>query len=466
MSFSKDFLWGGATAANQFEGGWNAGGKGPTTADVMTAGDINSPRQNTHVVQDGIYYPSHNASDFYGHYQEDIALLAEMGFKCYRMSIAWSRIYPKGIEEQPNEEGLKFYDNVLAECKKYGIQPIVTLVHYDNPLYIGNEMGGWKNRDVIELYVKYAKTVLDRYHNQVKYWMTFNEINCATILPWYSLAMESCTEQERYQAIHHQFLASARVVKHAHDYYPDMNVGMMYAGIFSYPYTCNPNDVMACEKDMDKHLLFSNVMCHGYYNSKDYKVLENLGVKLVMQPEDEQILFDGKVDFIGFSYYMTMCSSARNQLNANLPGSVIAGEKNEYLSMTHWLMPIDPVGMRYSLNMLYDQYQLPLMVVENGLGTLDEFKDGTVHDDYRIDYIRKHIIEMKKAVEVDGVPVLGYTPWGCIDLISAGTGEMKKRYGFVYVDLNDDGEGSFNRYRKDSFYWYKKVIDSNGEDLE
>ncbi len=467
MSLPKEFMWGGATAANQYEGGWNEGGKGPSIADVVTAGNVSTTRKNTRTVQPDTYYPSHNATDFYHHYKEDIALFAEMGFTCYRFSLAWTRIYPTGIEEEPNEEGLKFYDAVFEELEKYHITPIVTITHYEHPLYLANELGGWKNREAVDLYFKYAKTVMDRYHDRVKYWMTFNEINCAAMLTWNSLAMETCTEQERYQAMHHQFVASAKIVAYTHANYPGVQVGMMYAGIFSYPHTCHPDDVMTCEKDMDKHLYFSDIMCRGYYDSKARQMWKNLGVELVMEPDDEAILKEGKVDFIGYSYYMTMCSSRKKAVSINLVGSAVDGAKNEYLTMTDWLMPVDPVGLRYSANLLYDRYQLPLMVVENGLGAYDTVEeDGSIHDDYRIDYLRRHIIELKKAVEEDGVPILAYTPWGCIDIISAGTGEMCKRYGFIYVDLDDQGKGSFARSRKDSFAWYQKVIASNGEDLD
>lgn len=466
MSFPKNFLWGGATAANQYEGGWDADGKGPSVADVQTAGSVNTKRRITRTVEPGVYYPNHNATDFYHHYKEDIALFAEMGFNCYRMSIAWTRIFPTGMEDEPNEAGLKFYDDVFDECLKHGIQPVVTMTHYEHPLYIANELGGWKNREVIGLFFKYAKTILDRYHDKVKLWMTFNEINCAQLMTWNSLAMMDCTEQERYQGMHNEFVASAMAVQYAHEHYPDVKVGMMYAGIFSYPHTCHPEDIMACEKDMDKHLYFSDIMCRGYYDAKARKAWERLGLNLDITPEDEAILKAGKVDFIGYSYYMTMCSSREKAVGMNMVGSAVDSAKNEYLTMTDWLMPIDPVGLRYTMNMLYDRYQLPLMIVENGLGAVDTVEpDGSVHDSYRIDYLRRHIEEMKKGVEIDGIPLMGYTPWGCIDIISAGTGEMKKRYGFIYVDADDEGHGTFARSKKDSFYWYKKVIASNGEDL-
>lgn len=467
MSFPKGFLWGGATAANQCEGGWNVGGKGPSTADVATAGEVDKARIYMDEIKDDVYYPSHEAIDFYHHYQEDIALFAEMGFKCYRMSIAWTRIFPNGDDTKPNEEGLQFYDKVFDELLRYGIEPVVTMSHYEMPLHLVKAYGGWKNRNVVTFFENYAKVILDRYHTKVKYWMTFNEINCAILLPMISIGLKDPTLQDVYQSAHHQFVASAKAVTYAHTHYPDVKVGMMYAGMFSYPHTCHPEDVMACEKDMDKQLYFSDIMCRGYYDAKAKAFWKKNDIHIQMEAEDEELLYKGKVDFIGYSYYMTLCSSRTKQIGMNMVGSAIDSAKNDYLIETPWHMPIDPVGLRYSLNMLYDRYQLPLFIVENGMGNFDvKEADGSVHDDYRIDYLRTHIIEMEKAVEEDGIPLMGYTPWGCIDLISAGTGEMKKRYGFIYVDKNNDGSGTLNRSRKDSFYWYKNVIESNGEILE
>lgn len=467
LKMPNGFLWGGATAANQCEGGWNEDGKGPSTADIATVGSIDKARVYTSKIEDDLYYPNHEAVDFFHRYKEDIALMAEMGYKCYRMSIAWTRIFPTGLEEFPNEAGLQFYDNVFDELIKYGIEPIVTMCHYEMPLYLMENYNGWKSRKLVNLFEKYAKTILDRYNSKVKYWLTFNEINSAILSSIFSLGIRDASIQETYQASHHQFLASAKAVKYAHDNYPGVKVGMMYGGIFSYPHTCKPEDVMACEKDMDRYLYFPNTMCRGYYDRKAKSFWKNNGIKIDMNEEDEQILLDGKVDFIAFSYYMTMCSSASIEVKMNLVGSSIDGAENPYLSKTDWDLSIDPLGLRYALNILYDRYQLPLMIVENGLGAIDEIDNNMeIHDLYRIDYLKKHIIEMKKAVLEDGIPLLAYTTWGTTDIIAAGTGEMKKRYGQIYVDRDDEGNGTLNRYKKESFYWYKKVIESNGEYLE
>ncbi len=465
--FQEGFLWGGATAANQCEGGWQENGKGISTADVGTAGTVEKPRRYTEGIEAGEYYPSHDAIDFYHHYKEDIALFAEMGFKCYRMSIAWTRIFPNGVEEEPNEEGLVFYDAVFDELAKYNIQPLVTISHYEMPYYLVEKYGGWRSREVIGFFDRYAKVLLDRYHDRVKLWLTFNEINCAVLLPFITIGVQNPTKQEVYQAAHHQFVASAKTVAYAHEKYPDLKVGMMLGGFFSYPHTCHPDDVMACVTEMDEHMYFSDVMCRGTYNAKARRMWEKEGITIDMQEEDLQILKQGTVDFIGFSYYMTLCSSRLKKMGRSTIGSAFDAVKNDYLEETPWHMPIDPVGLRYALNFLYDRYEIPLFIVENGLGSVDQLEDnGTIHDNYRIDYLRSHIDEVGKAISEDGVPVMGYTAWGCIDLVSAGTGEMKKRYGFIYVDRENDGSGTFDRKRKDSFYWYKKVIDSNGEDLD
>ncbi|MDQ0360468.1 glycoside hydrolase family 1 protein [Breznakia pachnodae] len=471
MSFPKDFLWGGATAANQCEGAWNEGEKGPSTSDVATGGSKEKAREFTRTIEDNLYYPNHEAVDFYHHYKEDIRLFAEMGYKCYRMSIAWTRIFPKGNEDKPNELGLQFYDNVFDECLKYGIEPIVSLSHFDTPLYLSDTYNGWKNRGLVDYFVKYGKAVIDRYHEKVKYWITFNEINSCLNGPFYVMGIRTEGNnklQDIYQGTHHQFLASAKIVKYAHTTYPDIKVGAMYAGIFSYPHTCHPEDVIACQKDMDKQLYFTDVMCFGKYNDKASIFLKMNDFALVTYPEDEETLLNGKVDYLAFSYYMTLCSSRNKNIGLNLVGSAMNSEENEYLSeKTPWGVPLDPVGIRYALNLLYNRYQLPLFVVENGLGTYDRLEeDGSIHDEYRIDYTRKHIVEMKKAITNDGVPVIGYTTWSSIDIISAGTGEMSKRYGFIYVDKDDLGNGTLKRFRKDSFYWYKKVIASNGEYLD
>ena len=411
-----------------------------------------------------MYYPSHRAVDFYHHYKEDIQLLAEMGFKCFRMSISWTRIYPKGIEEQPNEEGLAFYDQVFDECLKYGIEPVVTINHFDMPLYLSEQYDGWLSRSTIDCFLNYCRTIFERYKGKVKYWMTFNEIN---LLRGYdTLGVHEMDQQKYYQAIHHIFIASAKAVKLGHEIDENNQIGMMLAHILTYPETCNPCDVEQ-EILVSRNLkyFFADVQCRGYYPSYILKKLENQSIHIKKEEGDDEILKQGCVDYIGFSYYNSGVITTRSDAKETL-GNGIKLAQNPYLQESEWKWPIDPKGLRISLNILWDRYQKPLFIVENGLGAEDHIEaDGSIHDDYRISYLRDHIIEMKKAVEIDGVDLMGYTPWGCIDLVSAGTGEMKKRYGFVYVDMDDEGNGSLTRSHKDSFDWYKKVIESNGEIL-
>ncbi|CUP98561.1 aryl-phospho-beta-D-glucosidase BglA [Clostridium paraputrificum] len=487
MGFPKEFLWGGATAANQYEGGYLDGGKGLACADTITDGDMKTPRKimielengerkfinrfedvpanAKAVIDENTYYPSHVATDFYHHYKEDINLLGEMGFNSFRMSINWSRIFPNGDDETPNEEGLLFYDKVFDECHKNGIEPIVTINHFDLPLNLAIKYEGWLDRRTIGFFTKYCDTIFNRYKDKVKYWMTFNEIN---FLRDYSTL--GITEASKYdkqqQAIYHLLLGSAKAVTIGHSINPDFKIGLMIANILFYPETCNPNDSMK-ELLMGRDFkdFYYDVQCRGYYPSYKLKEMERNNFTLLKEEGDDELLRDGVVDYIGFSYYNSTVITTREDSDKS-GGNQFAAATNPYLEESEWGWPIDPVGLRIVLNRLYDKYQLPLMIVENGLGAFDKIEeDGSINDDYRIDYLRKHIVEMKKAIEYDGVDLLGYTPWGCIDLVSAGTGEMKKRYGFVYVDLDDKGQGTFKRYKKKSFEWYKKVISSNGEDL-
>ena len=471
MAFPEGFLWGGASAANQYEGGWNEGGRGPAITDAFSAGAVDKAREYHTSVQEGVYYPNHEATDFYHHYKEDIALMGEMGFKCFRMSISWSRIFPTGEETEPNEEGLAFYDAVFDECAKYGIEPLVTLSHYDCPLALANKYNGWYSRKLVELFARYVDTVFERYQNKVRLWLTFNEINCIGIGNPYMaggcrVPEGMSTDQVAYQAAHHQFLASAYAVKLAHEKYPQYKVGMMLGGLFFYPHTDNPADLLMAQSRNYDQYFFCDVMCRGRYTNRARALLAAKGVELACEPGDDELLAAGKVDFLSFSYYMTIDAAAESGVTGVLPGSGSAAPKNPYLTATDWGMEINPLGMRYFLNELADRYQLPLFIVENGLGAVDELtEDGRVHDDYRIDYLRRHIEVMKDAIEQDGIDLMGYTSWGCIDCISASTGEMKKRYGYVYVDRDDLGHGTMKRYRKDSFWWYQKVIATNGEDL-
>ncbi|MFQ6862512.1 MAG: 6-phospho-beta-glucosidase [Beduini sp.] len=490
MGFPKGFLWGGATAANQFEGGYQEGGKGLTTDDVVTSGTHTTPRLVTYTLpdgtkkatpmfgmgevpegakfecHDGYLYPNHDGIDFYHHYKEDIALFAEMGFKCFRMSIAWARIFPNGDDMEPNEAGLKFYDDVFDECLKYGIEPVVTISHYETPLALSNKWNAWADRRTVACFERYCETIFNRYKNKVKYWMTFNEINCLGFGGWMAAGVASNDPQIIAQAAHHQLVASAKAVIMGHEINPDFMIGCMLGYGPTYPYTCNPDDVLETWKKFNGVYFYGDVQCRGYYPSYKLKEYERLGVQLKMEPEDEELLKKGTVDYIAFSYYMSSVASADPKMKEEAEGNMITGIKNPYLQASDWGWQIDPVGLRLALDYLYDRYQLPLMIVENGLGAHDKKEeDGAIIDDYRIQYLADHIAEMKKAIDEDGVDLIGYTPWGCIDLVSASTGEMAKRYGFIYVNKFDDGTGDYSREKKKSFDWYKKVIATNGEDL-
>ncbi len=466
---NTDFLWGGAVAANQLEGAWNVDGKGISTADCMSAGAVDKAREYTDGVIEGIYYPNHEGIDFYHRYKEDIALFAEMGFKCFRTSIAWTRIFPQGDETEPNEKGLQFYDDLFDECLKYGIEPVVTISHYETPYGLVKKYGSWRNRKLIDFYTRYCEVIFNRYKHKVKYWMTFNEINCIALHPaiptGIRIADDENFDQVVFQAAHHEFVASAKAVKLGHEINPDFKIGMMMIYPQTYADTCNPDDTLKQMEMMDLHYYFSDVQVRGYYTNKAKKLLQAKGVTLQVEPEDEAILKAGTVDYIGFSYYMSNVASS--DLNKQtVGGNMLTGIRNPYLEITDWGWQIDPKGLRISLNNLYDRYQLPLFIVENGLGAVDKVEaDGSIHDGYRIDYLRAHIEQLIDAVDKDGVELMGYTPWGCIDLVSAGTGEMKKRYGFIYVDRDNEGNGTLKRSKKDSFEWYKQVIASNGEKL-
>ena len=491
MGFSKHFLWGGATAANQFEGGFECGGRGPATSDIMTDGSGDRKRKLTLKLSNGTekifdrmaegetipkgckgyydrecYYPSHRAVDFYHRYKEDIALLAEMGFKAFRMSISWTRIFPKGTEDVPNEAGLKFYEDVFHELKKYGIEPVVTLNHYDMPMYLAEQYDGWYSRKTLECFLNFCRTVFVRYRDMVHYWMTFNEINF--MKDYVTLGMsEAADEKRQQQAVYHVLLASAEAVRLGHEINSEFRIGCMVNAVLLYTQSCSPEDAMLQVREArDIRDFYLDVMCRGYYPS--YKLIElgRKGISLPAKEGDKEHFREGTVDYIGFSYYNSSVISAVSKTR-EAQGNLYRGERNPYLKESQWGWAIDPLGLRVIMNQMYDKYQMPLMIVENGLGAEDVInKNGEIDDNYRIAYLRAHIREMKEAVETDGVELLGYMPWGCIDLVSAGTGEMKKRYGFIYVDLDDKGNGTGNRIRKSSFYWYKKVIESNGENLE
>lgn len=471
VSMPENFLWGGATAANQYEGGWDEDGRGPSIADVLTGGSVDKERRLTPPAPlPEEFYPNHQATDFYHHWKEDIALFAEMGFKVYRFSISWSRVFPNGDEETPNEEGLKFYDNVIDELRKYNIEPLITISHYENPLHLSPEYGGWKNRKMIDFYLRFAKVLFERYKGKVKYWLTFNEINMLTqdfgaVFCAGMLDPKDVCEQSRYQAMHHQLVASALAVSMAHEIDPEFMLGCMLAYHNGYPYTCHPDDILYAQQFGQIHnSIAGDVHVRGYYPGFAARYFEEHGIQLEILQEDKEILKKGTVDFFTISYYSSSCVSVTKD-GEKTAGNGSDNLKNPYLKASDWGWQIDATGLRYVLNQIYDRYQIPIMIVENGLGAVDQLtEDGKIHDDYRIEYMRRHIEQMKEAIH-DGVDLIGYTCWGCTDLVSASTGEFKKRYGLIYVNKNDDGTGDFSRIRKDSFYWYKKVIESCGEEL-
>lgn len=468
----KDFLWGGATAANQCEGGYLEGNKGLGTVDVIPWGEnrraVMEGKLDYHKLPKDSYYPSHEAIDFYHHWKEDIAFMAEMGFKCYRFSIAWSRIFPTGEEKEPNEEGLAFYENVIDELLKYHIEPVITICHFDVPLALEEKYGSWRSRELIDCYLNYCKVLFTRFKGRVKYWMTFNEINMLMHLPFMGAGIRfkegENQEEIKYQAAHHELVASALATKLAHEIDEKNQVGCMLAAGQFYPLTCKPEDVFeAMKRDRDNYF-FIDVQSRGAYPAYALKKLEREGIQIKMQEEDEKILAENTVDFIAFSYYSSRLTSADKNAGVSTGGNVIKSLKNPYLKASEWGWQIDPMGLRITMNALYDRYQKPLFIVENGLGAVDEVKeDGTIDDEYRIAYLQAHIKEMINAVEEDGVDLIGYTPWGWIDLVSASTGEMKKRYGFVYVDKDNAGNGTLKRIPKKSFAWYQKVIETNGD---
>ncbi|WP_449621121.1 6-phospho-beta-glucosidase [Robertmurraya sp. Marseille-Q9965] len=472
--FPKDFLWGGAVAAHQLEGGWNKGRKGVSIADVMTAGRHGVPRQITDGVVEGYNYPNHEAIDFYSRYKEDIKLFAEMGFKSFRTSIAWSRIFPNGDDERPNEAGLQFYDDLFDELLKYNIEPIVTLSHFEMPFHLVKKYGGFRNRKLIDFFVTYAGTVMKRYKHKVKYWMTFNEINNQSdtthdlhIFTNSGILFQEGENREEtmYQAALYELIASAKVVKLGREINPDFQIGCMMAYVPIYPYSCHPEDMMESVVAMRNRWFFSDIHARGEIPSYILKYWERQGYDIEYTEEDEAVLKEGTIDYIGFSYYMSGVVSSR-KIEGSRSGEFKHIVRNPHVEASEWGWQIDPVGLRYTLSVVYERYQKPLFIVENGFGARDVIEaDGSIQDDYRIEYLKQHIVEMEKAINIDGVELIGYTPWGCIDIVSFGTGEMEKRYGFIYVDKDNSGHGTLERKRKKSFEWYKQVIATNGKEL-
>ncbi|MCG9818213.1 6-phospho-beta-glucosidase [Yersinia enterocolitica] len=471
-TFPDGFLWGGALAANQAEGACFESGKGLATVDMIPHGEhrlaVKLGREKRFTLRDDEFYPSHQAIDFYHRYKDDIALMAEMGFTVFRTSIAWSRIYPNGDELTPNAEGIAFYRDLFNECKKHNIEPLVTLCHFDVPMHLVTEYGSWRNRKMVEFFTRYARTCFEAFDGLVKYWLTFNEINILLHSPFSGAGLvfepNENQEQVKYQAAHHELLASALATKIAHEINPENQVGCMLAGGNFYPRTCKPEDVWAAlEKDRE-NLFFIDVQARGAYPAYTKRLFREKGISIATQVGDDDIL-KHTVDFVSFSYYASRCASADMNDHNSSAANIVKSLKNPHIQASEWGWGIDPLGLRITMNMMYDRYQKPLFLVENGLGAKDEINpQGEIEDNYRISYLREHIKAMAEAID-DGIPVIGYTSWGCIDLVSASTGEMSKRYGFVYVDRDDLGKGSLARKKKKSFYWYKKVIASNGADL-
>ncbi|WP_317855176.1 6-phospho-beta-glucosidase [Chakrabartyella piscis] len=469
----ENFLWGGAVASNQLEGGYLADGKGLSAVDILPAGDnrqIYLENPPSLELQDEFFYPSHNAIDFYNHYKEDIAMFAEMGFKCFRLSIAWVRIFPNGNDKEPNEAGLQFYDAIFDECKKHNIEPLVTLQHFDTPLELCKQYGGWRSREVIGFFENYCKVVFERYKDKVKYWLTFNEINMVLHAPFIGAGITvkdgENPLQVQYLAAHHQLVASALATKACHEIIPDAKIGCMLASGTTYPYTANPDDFFhALTRDRQAYF-FTDVQSRGYYPTYTKRFFEENNIDIGITEEDKAILQTHVVDFVSFSYYSSKCTTTDEEVwKHNSDTNFMRSVRNPYLQYTDWDWSIDPVGLRITMNQIYDRYQKPLFVVENGLGAIDELDENNcVDDQYRIDYFREHLKQMKEAIR-DGVELLGYTSWGPIDLVSAGSGQMSKRYGFIYVDRDNDGNGTYARYKKKSFDWYKEVIATNGAEL-
>nr|WP_315529816.1 glycoside hydrolase family 1 protein [Carnobacterium maltaromaticum] len=482
LKFPENFLWGGAVAANQIEGAWNIGGKGLSVADMATyKPNIDNKDYSAHMTitsesiaeamvdETDTHFPKRRGIDFYHHYKEDLALFAEMGFKTLRLSIAWTRIFPTGEEIEPNEEGIKFYESVFKEMKRLNIEPIVTLSHYEMPLALSIKYNGWIDRRVVDDFTRFSDVCIERFGKYVKYWLTFNEIDSIFRHPFTTAGIisdkikEEDLEQNIYQALHHQFIASAIVTKLAHEKIPDSQVGCMLTKLMTYPLTCSPIDVELTLKKNLENNFYADVQVKGEYPKMILKDITNRGITIKFEEHDAQILKENTVDFISFSYYMSMAESA--DINAErTPGNTVLGVKNPYLPSTDWGWQIDPKGLKISLIELYDRYNLPLMIVENGMGAVDVFEDGVIHDEYRIAYFKEHFKQMKEAID-EGVDLIAYTSWGPIDLVSAGTSQMSKRYGFIYVDVDDEGKGTYERYKKDSFYWYQKIIETNGEAL-
>ena len=444
--FQNDFLWGGALSSSQAEGGFLEGGKGISTQDLRyldpswNREQVENKHHNYPFSREEFnqamndmstkYYPNRRGNDFFHRYKEDIELLSEMGLKLFRTSISWSRIFPNGDDTVPNQEGIEFYKSIFSECQQRGIKVLATILHYDIPVTLVTKYGGWKNRATIDFFVKYARVLFNELGDLVDFWLPINEFNAGRFAPWDGVCLiqeeEMNINQSIFQCLHHQFIAQARGVKLCHELLPNKMIGGMIARFTTYPATSHPDDAMQMIlDDQYSNWFYTDVMARGKYPKYMEKYFEQFNINIEWENDDEEILLQGKVDFLSMSYYFSQVST-KNQSWEKTAGNLIMSNKNPYLETSEWGWQIDPVGLRYSLHQLYDRYQLPLFVVENGLGTTDVLeKDGTVHDPYRIEYLREHIRQMKEAV-IEGVELLGYTMWGIIDIVSCGPLTMDK----------------------------------------
>ena len=449
--FPKDFLWGASTSAYQVEGASLEDGKGPSCQDVKVVPEGTSDLKV--------------CADQYHRYKEDIALMAEMGFKTYRFSISWSRIIPEGTGAI-NPKGIEYYNNVIDECLKYGIEPLVTMFHFDMPAAL-DERGSWGNRDSIDWFLNFAKVMFENFGDRVKYWLTINEQNMLTLVgPVIGTLMipEGCTNilKETYQQNHHMLVAQAKAMALCHEMLPGAKIGPAPNISLVYPASCKPEDVLQAQQDMRSTYCYSDTQVFGEYPAYLLTKFKNEGLNIKMEEHDLEIMKKYPVDFVSFSYYSSSCVAKDDAGLKKTAANTNIAIKNPYIPSSDWGWQIDPIGLRVSLVDLYDRYRKPLFIVENGLGAKDELVDGKVDDQYRIDYFDAHFREMYNAIYEDGVDLMGYTSWGCIDLVSESTKQMSKRYGFIYVDADDLGNGTYKRYKKKSFDWYKHVIGTNG----
>jgi len=415
-------------------------------------------------------YPAREGVQHYRRYKEDMALLGAMGLKAYRFSISWSRIFPRGDESAPNASGLQFYRDLVRECRRNGMEPVVTISHFEAPLGLVELIGSWRSREMIDHYLRLCR-VLFTSLPEVRYWITFNEINMIMHAPFLAAGVVIDSQEDAarvtFQAAHHQLVASALAARMARQMLPASRIGCMFAAACVYPLTCRPQDVLKAMQVGEEDFYFVDVQVRGHYSRRMRKAMERAGVSIEVEPDDAQVLAANTVDFISFSYYNSRTVAEDEEGVEASQGNLFSTVKNPYLSQSQWGWAIDPVGFRITLNQIQARYDKPMFVVENGLGAVDLVDErGGIDDRYRIEYMRDHIREMIAAVEEDGVDLIGYLWWGPIDLVSASSGEMRKRYGLIHVECDDEGRGSMDRRPKRSFHWYKRLIASRGADLE